>query len=413
MSAGNLHPIELYVVQNGVWHYDPLVHRLDLIRPADESVSSEGATVVVTGIPARTCWKYAARGFRHLFWDAGTMLANLLAAAAAYGVSCSVSVGFDDAEVGALLGIEAPDEVPLAVVALGGPAPRLDDRGLGPVAKARPITRTPIRFEGVTAALRATCLATAEVAPWRERLLTMGMRSATATVPPPPFDDASIEEVILRRGSTRHFRPTTVPRSLFDWALGTAMQPPALDVAGSGIHIGQLVHVHDVEEVVSGIWSDSTELQLVARQDAQRLRELSMRYCLDQELGGDSGLTVFLTADLGRLFDQAGGRVSRRGDRSRHRRWSTRPLRNCARGRGDGGSPSSTTWSPPKLAVRPPASWPARSALRWHPQHHTARPEHRAGCSSDEVTAPSVWTARSSVAAAFASALRGDPRSSK
>jgi len=311
MSAGNLHPIELYVVQDGVWHYDPLLHRLDLIRPADESVSNEGATVVVTGIPARTCWKYAARGFRHLFWDAGTMLANLLSAADAYGVSSSVSLGFDDAEVGALLGIEAPDEVPIALVALGAPEQRLDDRGLGPIARARPIARTPIRLDGVTAALRASCLAAADVAPWREQLRRLSTSTARTTVPPHPFDDASTEEVILRRGSSRRFRPTAVPRSLFDWALRTAMQPPELDVAVSGLHIGLLLHVHDVEEVESGVWSDSAELQLISRRDTRSLREQSMRCCLGQDLGGDAGLTVFLTADLEHLFEQAGGRAYR------------------------------------------------------------------------------------------------------
>ena len=39
--------------------------------------------VVLTGVHSRTGWKYMERGYRHVWWDAGTMLANLLALAAA------------------------------------------------------------------------------------------------------------------------------------------------------------------------------------------------------------------------------------------------------------------------------------------------------------------------------------------
>ena len=38
--------------------------------------AGEATTLVVTGVPWRTGWRYAERGFRHLYWDAGTMLAQ-------------------------------------------------------------------------------------------------------------------------------------------------------------------------------------------------------------------------------------------------------------------------------------------------------------------------------------------------
>jgi len=41
--------------------------------------------LVVTGIPWRTTWQYGQRGWRHLFWDAGAIVANLLAVAAGAG----------------------------------------------------------------------------------------------------------------------------------------------------------------------------------------------------------------------------------------------------------------------------------------------------------------------------------------
>ena len=35
-------------------------------------------TLVLTAIAWRNTWKYRARAYRHFFWDAGTLLANLL-----------------------------------------------------------------------------------------------------------------------------------------------------------------------------------------------------------------------------------------------------------------------------------------------------------------------------------------------
>ena len=42
--------------------------------------------IVVTGVPWRTGWKYRERGYRHVYWDAGTMLAQTLALADSAGV---------------------------------------------------------------------------------------------------------------------------------------------------------------------------------------------------------------------------------------------------------------------------------------------------------------------------------------
>ena len=46
---------------------------------ADPELGRRAAIVALTAIYWRNTWKYQARGFRHLFWDSGTMLANALA----------------------------------------------------------------------------------------------------------------------------------------------------------------------------------------------------------------------------------------------------------------------------------------------------------------------------------------------
>ena len=60
------------------------------------------------------------RGYRHVWWDAGTMLANLLALAAADGLEPQLYAGFVDRELNRLLGVDGRSEYALAVIGLGG-----------------------------------------------------------------------------------------------------------------------------------------------------------------------------------------------------------------------------------------------------------------------------------------------------
>jgi SagB-type dehydrogenase family enzyme len=117
-SAGALYPIEVYVATaGGLLHFHP--RELGLRRLGDEDVRDQlggGETVLaLTGILWRTAWKYDARGYRHLFWDAGTMLANLLELTPG---EARVLTGFVDDEVNAVLGVDGIDEAALALLQL-------------------------------------------------------------------------------------------------------------------------------------------------------------------------------------------------------------------------------------------------------------------------------------------------------
>jgi SagB-type dehydrogenase family enzyme len=137
-SAGNLHPLETYLVcadlpglDAGVYHFAPEAFALERLRggdhrdftadaTADPGAATAPAVLVVTGIPWRSAWKYAERGWRHVYWDAGTMLANLLAVADGYGVGARLLFGFRDAALCRLLGVDGVVEFPLAAVVLPG-----------------------------------------------------------------------------------------------------------------------------------------------------------------------------------------------------------------------------------------------------------------------------------------------------
>jgi SagB-type dehydrogenase family enzyme len=163
-SAGALYPTELYAVcgpladlSAGVYHFDPAEFALRRLRDGDfrtrlAAAATEPAIarlplcLVLTSIPWRTTWKYRERGYRHLFWDAGAIVANLLAVATVAGWDARVLVGFVDGEVSALLGIGAPEEYPLALVTVAAPAATAATASppLAPISpRTRPLSRSP------------------------------------------------------------------------------------------------------------------------------------------------------------------------------------------------------------------------------------------------------------------------------
>jgi SagB-type dehydrogenase family enzyme len=309
MSAGNLRPVEVYVVGDGVHHYNPLDHALASLRRGVNVC--DGVLLVLTGILFRTCWKYGERGWRHLWWDAGALLSNLLAAADAHGVNAQVMAGFPDAAVASLVGIDGVDEVPLALVHLGQGDLRLPTTdALEPLTVgAAPVAPRVLRFPLVVEAQANTMLEVDAVAAW-QRAATVVSRPAPAVVEPVPDGDTrlGVEEVILRRGSTRILRNQTAPTALLEWGLAAAARAVPLDAAPAGTLLEHFVNVHDVADVEPGGYHYTATDGFQGRTRSHDVRAAGAHLCLDQPLGGDSAYTVFHAAALGPLFDTLGGR---------------------------------------------------------------------------------------------------------
>ena len=277
-SAGNRFPLEVYLaargidgLADGVHWYDPQAHALRQVGPAP---AGDVSTIVVTGVPWRTGWRYAERGYRHLYWDAGTLLAQQSALAASAGLPALLRTVFPDRQVAELVGADGVHEFPLALLTLGAGDPAIVPGG--PAATGE-VDTDPPEFGLITAAQRA---GDGEVLgdPW----------PAGAPLAGEPPASAPLDEVILRRGSTRRMDPaTTVATEVLDWALAAATR---------GIPYRQYVAVHGVEGVEPGLyaWPDlDTALK------AGDLRDELRRICLDQGLGGDAAYVVISTADLG------------------------------------------------------------------------------------------------------------------
>src|SRR5439155_556934 len=155
-SAGGRFPLEVYVavpdgvdVPAGVHWYDPREHALVRIAPPPRGGAP---ALAVTGVPWRTGWRYRERGYRHVYWDAGTMLSQVLAVADSAGLTASLFSRFPDAAVAALVGADGVHEWPVAVVALGSGPPALDASG---PAAGGDVDAAPLEFPLGTAAQRA------------------------------------------------------------------------------------------------------------------------------------------------------------------------------------------------------------------------------------------------------------------
>ena len=314
MSAGNLHPVEVYVVDDDVHHYAPLEHGLVELRRGVHAAAGAAVGLVLTGIPFRTCWKYGERGWRHLWWDAGTLLANLLAVADAHGVPVEVGTGFDDRAVAELVGVDGLDELPLAVVRLGDGAIRPPPAGtLPPVgASAAPLAARVLRFPLVGEAHAATTLDGIDVDRWRAEAGSMASSTTAAIDPPLGADpDDRIERVILRRGSTRLFRRERGRLALLDWALPAAARVVPFDLVSPGTLVEHLVNVQDVDGAEAGGYRYTAGEGFEGRTSVDDARRAGRRMCLDQALAGDAAYTVFQAARLEPLLEAWGGRPYR------------------------------------------------------------------------------------------------------
>jgi SagB-type dehydrogenase family enzyme len=336
-SAGNLHPLETYLVcgavpgvSAGVFHFAPDVFGLECLRDgdyraflatatADSGLASTPAGLVITGIPWRTAWKYGERGWRHLYWDVGTMLANLLAVAQAHGIGVRVLFGFGDTALCRLLGIDGTTEFPLVVLSLYGQvapsaptqARRIED--MQPLhLEFTPVSQAPIEFPLITAAQHAGVLDSADaVRAWRAA--APGALPAAAEVAPGRDAEStseSIEAVILRRGSSRAMRHAVVPAGLLVHGIRYATRPVGADaLRPDRTVLRYLLSVHAVDGIQPGRYEfRDGELQLRRRQSAEQARLTAAHLCLDQELGGDSAYTAFICTDLDDVLDNLGDR---------------------------------------------------------------------------------------------------------
>ncbi|MEX2587300.1 MAG: SagB family peptide dehydrogenase [Actinomycetota bacterium] len=325
--AGALYPIEVYVscadvngVEPGLYHYSPIEDGLRQLRPGDprpylvracggrHSVATAPACIILSGIVWRTAWKYRARGYRHLWWDSGMILANLLALGASGGHRCEVVAGFDDAELNHLLGVDGTSEMALCLAPIGyDPNAPAGDAATDPPAAidypSLPMSRFRRDYDEVLSVHSETSLSgSLQVQLWQQD-------AWSNPVPPSSVCPTGVEKVIRRRGSKRIFDKDRSQMSLehFHGILDHATHHLACDWGEQLTQIGAVVH--SVRGVDPGVYAYLDGLDLIERGE---MRGKGKFLCLDQDLGGDGAGTLFLFTD----FDDAARSLGKRSYRA-------------------------------------------------------------------------------------------------
>jgi SagB-type dehydrogenase family enzyme len=338
--TGALYEIELYIVtadladlDAGVYHFNPADVSLRLLRKGDfrgnlaqatalePAVVGAPVTIICTGTYWRNAWKYQARTYRHFGWDNGTLLANMLAVSAASGLPAEVVLGFVDTEVNRLLDLDARREVSFCLVPIGRTsesslsAPK-ETPALG--LETIPLSQHEIEFPAMLEMHDASSFASAEeVAQWHGKppVVQCSPLAAGAVLlrrlPEEEQPKDTIEQVILRRGSTRTFDKAA---SLSLAQLSTLFQHatrglPTEFLKPSGEQLNDLyLIVHSVQGLKAGAYffrRDQNALELLKEGE---FRAEAHHLGLEQQLPADACVDIFFLADLKRILEQYGNR---------------------------------------------------------------------------------------------------------
>jgi SagB-type dehydrogenase family enzyme len=337
--TGALYELELYIVCGdlknlpaGVYHFSAGEFGLRLLREGDyrpaliQATAGESAIAHAPVIIACSCtywrnaWKYQARTYRHFGWDNGTVLANMLAVATASGLTARVVCGFVDEEVNRLQSVDSQREVAFSLVAIGsGPeVPKLLPASVTPLSlETAPLLRREVDYPIMREMHEASSLRSAqEVEAWRGK-------TPISEMPPPagpsiqlePLPDAQIprdpvEQVILRRGSSRRFarRPISLAQ------LSTLLDRATRDVPADFLNPAgaQLNHLYLIVNAVDGLDSGSYVfhrgrglLECLKRGD---FRDQAGYLGLEQDLPADAAVDIFFLADLEPILLRFGNR---------------------------------------------------------------------------------------------------------
>ena len=319
--TGALYEFELYVVcgdlpdlKAGVYHFGPGDYALRSLRAGDyRGVLGQHVpvTIVCAGTYWRNAWKYRARTYRHFGWDNGTLLANMLAMTAALRLPAKVLFEFVDSEVNALLDLDTQREVAFSMVTIGQtkqelPAP-MEIRPLA--LPTVPLSKSEIDYPEMREIHEASSLQTTDdLSDWNAHVAAGFMPALNTVVKPAatssPYQDP-IEQVILRRGSSRRFQREPITLAQLSTILDCSTQGIPADFPA--INDLYLI-INAVDGLASGAYfhnRDTGSLECLKEGD---FRSEARHLGLQQDLPGDAAADVFFLADLNPVLERFGNR---------------------------------------------------------------------------------------------------------
>jgi len=330
-SAGALYPIEIYVaasqvedLETGLYHFSPADLRMAGLRRGDwrayianaaakrPSIRNARAVIALSAIYWRSEWKYRARAYRYCYWDAGTILANLLAAAAAEEISAEVITAFEDPALEALLGIDGDREGMIALIALGrtdetaSPSPAVEPLALETI----PLSSHEVAYPDLVKMHRESRLVTAD---------EVATVSAAKPLPPKSTpsanalqletitseESAGLGETILRRGSSRAFAQEAITAAELATIMAASSEHPQADFPPM---TDTYLIVNAATGLEPGAYYYNRDARAFELLKAGNFRGEAGYLCLEQPLGMDCSALIVYMADLERALTAFGNR---------------------------------------------------------------------------------------------------------
>jgi SagB-type dehydrogenase family enzyme len=335
-ATGALYPIETYVIcgeiaglRAGVYHFNPLDFALVRLRDGDyraevaaaiaEDTLGAPATIAFTSLAWRNAWKYEARSYRHWFWDSGVIAANLLATSSSRGLVTQLFMGFIDSRVDRLLGLTANREATVALAQVGvGLDNRVEEtvKDVLPLnLDVEPLSREEVAYPIVWATNEASEFRTAaEVMSWRQGLKPRGsaIRHTSSDFPLRTAKQdpiLSLEEVILRRGSTRRFARQSIPFDLLSEIIAASASDIPLDFLPRKETLIDFYFIaNQVEGLPPGSYFFDRKTDVLKQLKAGSFWNMSGYLCLEQPLFSDASVVFYLMADLRQVIGSLGDR---------------------------------------------------------------------------------------------------------
>ncbi|MGC1398957.1 SagB/ThcOx family dehydrogenase [Candidatus Binatus sp.] len=330
-SAGALYPIEIYVaasdvegLETGLYHFSPADLRMAGLRRGDwrgyiaeaaakrPSILRARAVIAMSAIYWRSDWKYRARAYRYCYWDAGTILANLLAAAAAEEISAEVITAFGDPALEAILGIDGEREGMIALVALGH-----TDEPAAPSPPCEPLTMETIPLSSNEVAYpelvkihhESQLVTVEEVAAVSAAKMDSVQHSSSANAlhleTITSEESAGLGETILRRGSSRAFAQEAITAEELATIMAASSEHPQADFPAL---TDTYLIVNAADGMHAGAYYYDRNARAFEMLKLGNFRGEAGYLCLEQPLGMDCSALVVYMADLERALNALGNR---------------------------------------------------------------------------------------------------------
>ncbi len=337
-ATGALYPIELYVIcgdipglKSGAYHFNPLEFALVKLREGDYRAEIGAASdkeslmspviIAFTSLARRNAWKYEARSYRHWFWDSGVIAANLLATSYSEGLAAKLVMGFIDSEVDRLLGLETGKEATVALALIGVGLDQHAEHERKGVSRldfeVEPLSKEEVEYPIIWKTNEASELhSLVEVNAWRQSYKSPSSKTlsgeSTFHLRASKEEENGIptlEEVIVRRGSTRKFAHKPVSFEHLSTIIEASTAEIPLDFMPQKDALIELYLIaNEVTGLASGSYFFNPESDSLEQLKAGKFREMSGYLCLEQPLFSDASVVFFLMTNLQNVLSSMGNR---------------------------------------------------------------------------------------------------------